>query len=98
MIQTTSVNELVSDVRGRLQEMAKSSLPPTPTKKVLEALDPAIRADVLAAAKALREEQTARKTVAGSVAKQTKALEKQMTDDLQTLLEVAGRAGGDARA
>lgn len=98
MTDTTTVNDLVSDVRDRLQEMARSAAPPTPGKKVLEALDPSIRDDVLAAAKELQAEHAARKVVARSLAKQAKTLETQMADDLKRLLEVAGRAAGDAGA
>ena len=95
MIPKTSIDELVTDVHDRLAEMAKAPIPPTPGKRLLEALDPSIRDDVLTAAKALRAKHTARKAVSGSVAKQLKAVEKQMTSDLERLLEVAGRARGD---
>jgi hypothetical protein len=59
----------------------------------LEALDPSIRNDVLAAAEELRAEHEVQTAVARSLAKQARALEKAMAADLARLAEVAGRIG-----
>jgi 4'-phosphopantetheinyl transferase EntD len=89
MTDIDAIHELVTGLQRRLADTAGVKVPPAPTKKQLDAVDPALREEVQAAVEERRAELGATKTVAASVAKQAEKLERQMTADLERLLKEA---------
>jgi hypothetical protein len=85
------IEQLVTDVHARLSATAAEGVPAAPGKKQMEAVDPSLRDDVMAAFEARREELGADKAVAAAEAKQAEGLAEQMSGDLERLLKVARR-------